>query len=84
MVSIPSLPQHSIEILADSIIDQIDTYRGEMSRLELLKIIIHHQLRKQDKEEELYRFIKELIETLGDYLELICEDKLSRATAISR
>ena len=83
MVSIPSLPQRSKDQLADNIINLIDAYQGEISRLDLLRIIIRRQLLRNDNEEELYRFIKDVIEILGDYLELSFEERLLKAEAIS-
>jgi len=84
MRSMPLLPQGSSDTPADSMINQINTYQGEISNLDLIRTIIRNQLLESANEEELYRFIKELIETLGDYLELLYEERLSRATAIPR
>jgi len=83
MVSVPRLKKNAIELLADNIINHIDTHRGDMSRLDLLRIIIRQQLLRNDDEEDFYRFIRDVIEILSDYLELSFEERISKAAAIS-
>ena len=83
MASVPRVKKNAIELLADNIINHIDTYRGDMSRLDLLRIIIRQQLLRNDDEEDFYRFIKDVIEILSDYLELSFEERVSKAEAIS-
>ena len=83
MVSVPRSKKNAIELLADNIINHIDTHRGDMSRLDLLRIIIRQQLLRNDDEEDFYRFIRDVIEILSDYLELSFEERISKAAAIS-
>ena len=79
--------KNTAELLVDEIISQIDKNRGEMNRLEFANLLIRNRLEKYYKkynyineldEEELYRFIKEVIEMLGHCLEFLCEMKLSK------
>ena len=83
MLRIPPVKKNAIELLADNIINHIDTHRGDMSRLDLLRIIIRQQLLGNGDEEDFYRFIKDVIEILSDYLELSFEERVSKAAAIS-
>ena len=80
----------AVEVLVDEIISQIDKKRGEMNRLEFANLLIRNRLEKYYKkynyineldEEELYRFIKEVIEMLGHCLEFLCELELSKTNA---
>ena len=83
MVSVSRVKKNAIKLLADNIINHIDTHRGDMSRLDMLRIIIRQQLLMNDDEEDFYRFIKDVIEILSDYLELSFEERVSKAEAIS-
>lgn len=81
----------AVEVLVDEIISQIDENRGEMNRLEFANLLIRNRLEKYYKkynyineldEEELYRFIKEVIEMLSHCLEFLCEMKLSKTNVM--
>jgi len=78
----------SVEVLVDEIISQIDKNRGKMTPLEFDSLLIQNRLEKYYQnydytdEEEIYRFIKAVIELLGHYLEFLYKSKLSDITTM--
>ena len=88
MESASAMEQNAANLLIDEIINQLDKNRGEMTRLEFTSLLIRNRLEKYRKnhnyidEEEIYHFIKEVIELLSHYLEFLCRIKLSNIAAM--
>ena len=76
----------TIDLLFDEIISQIDEYRGEMSRLEFVRLLIRNRLEKYNEnhadEEEIFCFIKDVLEMLSVHLEFLCKIKSSNISTM--
>ena len=81
--------QDAANLIVDEIISQLDKNRGEMTRLEFVSLLIRNRLERyyqnpdHTDEEEIYRFVKAIMELLGHYLEVLFKRKLLDITTMS-